>query len=96
MKLYLARNKNVDCFIAGYNMAAKEYQEIINKGYKEALTGLSDKLEKQIEDNEKCLDYSGYMHSYPDWLIRKKSAYNALRDALKQCEEFVDDIKSLF
>ena len=88
-------NKNVDCFIAGYNMAAKEYQEIIDKGYKEALTGLSDKLEKQIEDNEKCLDYSGYMHSYPDWLIRKKSAYNALCDALKQCEEFTNDITSL-
>ena len=76
-------------------MAAKEYREIIDKGYKEALTGLSDKLEKQIEDNEKCLDYSGYMHSYPDWLIRTKSAYNALRDALKQCEEFIDDIKLL-
>ncbi len=88
-------NKNVDCFIAGYNMAAKEYREIIDKGYKEALTVLSDKLEKQIEDDEKCLGYSGYMYSYPDWLIRKKSAYNALRDALKQCEEFVDDIKSL-
>lgn len=88
-------NKNVDCFIAGYNMAAKEYREIIDKGHKEVLTGLSDKLEKQIEDNEKCLDYSGYMYSYPDWLIRKKSAYKALRDALKQCEEFMDDIKLL-
>ena len=37
-------NKNVDCFIAGYNMAAKEYGEIINKGYKEVFTGLPDKL----------------------------------------------------
>ena len=88
-------NKNVDCLIAGYNTAAKEYQEIIDKGYKEALTGLSDKLEKQIEDDEYELGYSGYMYSYPDWFIRKKSAYKALRDALKQCEEFVDDIKSL-
>ena len=88
-------NKNVDCFIAGYNMAAKEYRENIDKGHKEVLTGLSDKLEKQIEDDEKCLDYSGFMHSYPDWLIRKKSAYKALRDALKQCEEFTNDIKSL-
>lgn len=88
-------NKNVDCFIAGYNMAAKEYQEIIDKGYKEALTVLSDKLEKQIEDDEVGFRYSGFMFSYPDWLIRKKSAYKALRDALKQCEEFVDDIKSL-
>lgn len=88
-------NKNVDCFIAGYNMAAKEYKEVIDKGYKEALIDLSDKLEKQLENDEKCLDYSGYMHSLPDWLIRKKSAYKALRDALKQCEEFTDNIKSL-
>lgn len=88
-------NKNVDCFIAGYNMAAKEYREIIDKGYKEALTGLSDKLEKQIEDDEVGFRYTGFMYSYPDWFIRKKSAYNALRDALKQCEEFIDDIKSL-
>ena len=88
-------NKNVDCFIAGYNMAAKEYKEVIDKGYKEALIGLSDKLEKQLENDEKCLDYSGYMHSLPDWLIRKKSAYKALCDALKQCEEFMDNIKSL-
>ena len=42
-------NKNVGCFIAGYNMAAKEYREIVDKGYKEALTSLSDKLEEQIE-----------------------------------------------
>ena len=88
-------NKNVDCFIAGYNMAAKEYKEVIDKGYKEALIGLSDKLEKQLENDEKCLDYSGYMHSLPDWLIRKKSAYKALCDALKQCEEFIDNIKTL-
>lgn len=89
-------NKNVDCFIAGYNMAAKEYREVINKGYKEALIRLSDKLEEQLEDDEVGLAYSGgYMYSYPDWFVRKKSAYNALRDALKQCEEFMDDIKSL-
>ena len=88
-------NKNVDCFIAGYNMAAEEYKEVINKGYKEVFTGLPDKLEKQLEDDEVGLGYSGYLYSYPDWFERKKSAYIALRDALKQCEEFVDDIKSL-
>ena len=88
-------NKNVDCFIAGYNMAAKEYQEIIDKGYKEVFTGLPDKLKKQLEDDMESLSYSGYAYSYPDWFIRKKSAYNALRDALKQCEEFIDNIKSL-
>ena len=42
-------NKNVDCFIACYNMAAKEY----------------------------------------------KSAYKTLSGALKQCEEFIDNIKTL-
>ena len=88
-------NKNVDCFIAGYNTAAKEYKEIINKGYKEALISLADKLEKQIEDDEVGFRYSGFMFSYPDWFIRKKSAYSALRDALKKCEEFINDIKSL-
>lgn len=88
-------NKNVDCFIAGYNMAAKEYQEIIDKGYKEVFTGLPDKLKKQLEDDMESISYSGYTYSYPDWFIRKKSAYNALRDALKQCEEFIDNIKSL-
>ena len=88
-------NKNVDCFIAGYNMAAKEYQEIIDKGYKEVFTGLPDKLEEQLKDDEVRISYSGYMYSYPDWYIRKKSAYIALRDALKQCEEFIDNIKSL-
>ena len=88
-------NKNVDCFIAGYNMAAKEYQEIIDKGYKEVFTGLPDKLKKQLEDDMESLSYSGYAYSYPDWFIRKKSAYNGLRDALKQCEEFIDNIKSL-
>ena len=88
-------NRNVDCFIAGYNMAAKEYKEIIDKGYKEVLIGLPDKLEKQLEDNEAGIWYSGYMYSYPDWFERKKSAYIALCGALKQCEEFIDDIKSL-
>ena len=71
------------------------YKEIIDKGYKEVFTGLSDKLKKQLEDDEVGLGYSGYMFSYPDWFERKKSAYIALRDSLKQCEEFMDDIKSL-
>ena len=88
-------NKNVDCFIAGYNTAAKEYREVISKGYKEVFTGLPDKLEKQLEDDEVGFRYSGFMYSYPDWFIRKKSAYIALRDALKQCEEFINDIKTL-
>ena len=88
-------NKNVDCFIAGYNMASKEYKEVIDNGYKEVLTKLSDKLEKQLEEDEHGIAMSGYMYSYPDWFVRKKSAYNALRDALNQCEEFIDDIKSL-
>lgn len=88
-------NKNVDCFIAGYNMASKECREVLDRGYKEVLTGLPDKLEKQLEDDEVGLGYSGYMFSYPDWFIRKKAAYTALRDALKQCEEFIGDIKSL-
>ena len=88
-------NKNVDCFIAGYNRAAKEYREIIDKGYKEVFTGLSDKLAKQLKDDKDRLGYSGYMVCYPDWYTKKVSAYKALRDALKQCEEFIDDIKSL-
>lgn len=88
-------NKNVDCFIAGYNQAAKEYQELISKGHKEVFTGLPEKLEKQLEDDEVGLGYSGYMYSFPDWFIEKKAAYQALRDALKQCEKFIDSIKSL-
>lgn len=88
-------NKNVDCFIAGYNMAAKEYRETLNKQLKEVFTGLPDKLEKQLEDDELGVACSGYTYSYPDWFIRKKAAYNALRDALNQCEEFVNDIKLL-
>lgn len=82
-------NKNVDCFIASYNMAAKEYGEVINKGYKKVFTELPDKLEKQLEDDEV------YMYSCPDWFIRKKAAYIALRDAMRQCEEFIDDIKTI-
>ena len=88
-------NKNVDCFIAGYNMAAKEYQEILDKGYKEVFTGLPNKLKEQLEEDMHGIAMSGYMFSYPDWFVRKKGAYTALRDALKQCEEFIDDIKSL-
>ena len=88
-------NKNVDCFIAGYNMAAKEYREVIKKDHNEVFTGLPYKLEKQLEDDEHGIAMSGYMYSYPDWFVRKKDAYIALRDALKQCEEFMDDIRSL-
>ena len=41
------------------------------------------------------LSYDGYMYSYPDSFIKKKSAYIALCDSLRQCEEFIDDIKLL-
>lgn len=92
-------NKNVDCFIAGYNTADKEYKEIINKEHKEILkeilTELPDKLEKQIENEKQDLAHSGYMYYYPDSFIKKKSAYIALCAALRQCEEFIDDIKLL-
>ena len=57
-------NKNVDCFIAGYNTAAKEYREVINKGYKEVFTGLPDKLEKQLEDDEDQITWSGFGRSF--------------------------------
>ena len=86
-------NKNVDCFIAGYNMAAKEYREVIKKDHNEVFTGLPYKLEKQLEDDEHGIAMSGYMYSYPDWFVKKKSAYTALCDALSKCSEFVDDIK---
>lgn len=88
-------NRNVDCFIAGYSMAAKEYKEIINNGYKEIFTGLSEKLKKQLEEDEHGIALSGYMYSYPDWFVRKKGAYTALYDALSKCEEFINDIKQL-
>ena len=92
-------NKNVDCFIAGYNTADKEYKEIINKEHKEILkeilTELPDKLEKRIESEKISLGHSGYMYYYPDSFIKKKSAYIALCEALRQCEEFIDDIKLL-
>lgn len=88
-------NKNVDCFIAGYNTAAKEYKEIIDKGYKEIFTGLAEKLKEQLEEDEHGIGMSGYMYSYPDWFVRKKSAYTALCDALSKCEEFIGDIKRL-
>ena len=88
-------NKNVDCFIAGYNTADKEYKEIIKEILKEIFTELPDKLEKQIENEKISLVHSGYMYYYPDSFIKKKSAYITLRDALRQCEEFIDDIKLL-
>lgn len=47
-------------------MAAKEYGEVVNKGYKKVFTELPDKLEKQLEDDEVKLGYDGYMYSYPD------------------------------
>ena len=59
-------NRNVDCFIAGYNMAAKEYKEVIDNGYKEIFTGLSEKLKEQLEEDEHGIAMSGYMYSYPD------------------------------
>ena len=76
-------------------MAAKEYKETTDNGYKEIFTGLSKKLKEQLEEDEHGIAMSGYMYSYPDWFVRKKGAYTALRDALKKCEEFMDDIKSL-
>lgn len=76
-------------------MAAKEYKEVIDNGYKEIFTGLSEKLKEQLEEDEHGIAMSGYMYSYPDWFVRKKGAYTALLNALKQCEEFIDDIKSL-
>ena len=48
-------NKNVDCFIEGYNMAAKEYKEVIDNGYKDVLTKLSDKLEKQLDKSNSVI-----------------------------------------
>lgn len=88
-------NKNVDSFIAGYNIASKEYREIIDQGYKEIFTGLLEKLMNQLEQNEIELGYSGYMYSYPDWFIEKKKAYTDLCDALVKCNNFINDIKRL-
>lgn len=95
-KCNILNNKNVDCFIAGYNVAAKEYRENhLTRAIKDVFAELPYKLEKQLKDDEAGFSYSEYMYFYPDWFVRKKAAYIALRNALKQCEEFTNDIKLL-
>ena len=88
-------NRNVDCFIAGYNMAAGEFRERIANDRKEILKGLPDKLRKQLEDDEASFASGGYMYFYPERFARKKVAYTALCDALEKCEEFIDNIQPL-
>lgn len=88
-------NRNVDCFIAGYEMAREEYQEIINKGYRDVLSNLPQKLMAQLEDDKYNLLYCGYLTSWPESFTRKENAYNELIRVLKSCDEFMPEIQRL-
>ena len=92
VKSFLIHRLVAITFIPNYKTCGNYQWKYSNK---EVFTGLPDKLEKQLKDDEVGLSYDGYMYSYPDSFIKKKSAYIALCDSLRQCEEFIDDIKLL-
>ena len=83
-------NKNVDCFIAGYEMASKECRiETLNDRI-EFLKKLPERLKKEIEYKEDEYDHCGY-YSYPESHIEKKKAYVALAEALENCFKYLNE-----
>lgn len=87
-------NKNVDCFIAGYEMAQKEcrIEQICVR--EKFLKGLPGRLRKDIEWREDNYDHCGY-YSYPESHIKLKAAYTELADALEKCAEYIEQIKMM-
>ena len=88
-------NRNVDCFIAGYEMAREEYQKIIDKGYRDLFSNLPQKLMTRLEEDKNNLSYCGYLTSWPESFTRKEEAYHELIRALKSCGDFMPEIQGL-
>ena len=88
-------NRNVDCFIAGYEMARDEYQTIINKGYRDIFSNLPQKLMTRLEEDKNNLSYCGCLTSWPESFTRKEEAYHELIRALKSCGDFMPEIQGL-
>ena len=83
-------NRNVDCFIAGYEMARKEILVDKIADRKKYILSLPESLRKQIESDEDNYDHCGY-YSYPESHIEKKKAYLALAEALENCFKYLNE-----
>ena len=87
-------NKNVDCFIAGYEMASKECRvETINDRI-EFLKKLPERLKKEIEYKEDEYDHCGY-YSYPEGHIEMKKSFYELAAAINNNLKYLQNIVKL-
>ena len=87
-------NKNVDCFIAGYEMASKECRDETINDRIEFLKKLPESLKKEIEYKEQEYGYCGY-YSYPEGNKKKKKAFYELAVAINNNLEYLENIVKL-
>lgn len=87
-------NKNVDCFIAGYEMARKECRVETLADREKFLKELPTNLRRDIDYREDNYDHCGY-YSYPESHIKLKAAYTELADTLERCAEYIEQIKMM-
>lgn len=87
-------NKNVDCFIAGYEMASKECRDETINDRIEFLKKLPESLKKEIEYKEQEYGYCGY-YSYPEGHIEMKKAFYELAVAINNNLEYLENIVKL-
>lgn len=87
-------NKNVDCFIAGYEMARKECCVETLADRVKFLKELPTNLRRDIDCREDNYDHCGY-HSYPESHHELRAAYLELSNALEKCTEYLNNIVRL-
>lgn len=87
-------NKNVDCFIAGYEMARKECRVETLADREKFLKELPTNIRRDIDYREDNYDHCGY-YSYPESHHELKTAYLELANALEKCVEYIKDLRHL-
>lgn len=92
----LLSNRNVDCFVAGWQSADRDFRQQLNsqkpQEFKEYLEQMKAQCEEKHKKLKEDLGYSGYMYSIPD---SADAMFKMLTRMIGSCEFILANLENV-
>lgn len=89
-------NRNVDCFVAGWQAADRDFWQQLNsqkaQEFKEYLQQMINECEEKHKKLKEDLGYSGYMYSIPD---SADAMFKMLKRMIDSCEFILSNLENV-